>query len=69
MKALKSYISGDGFGIPKVLDEPLFLRRFQRTFSSLYYIFPDERFWPDDKVNLFFPFFVEKITKNLILGI
>ena len=50
LKAFKAYISGDGFGIPSVLDEPLVLRRFQRTFSSLYYIFPDPTFWPADKV-------------------
>ena len=51
-KALKAYISGDGFGIPSILDEPLVLRRFQRTFSSLYFIFPDTRFWPSDMVSL-----------------
>ncbi|XP_066927117.1 lysosomal phospholipase A and acyltransferase-like [Clytia hemisphaerica] len=49
-KALKAYISGDGFGIPSVLDEPLMLRRFQKTFSSLFYIFPDPSFWPKDMV-------------------
>ena len=53
-KALKAYISGDGFGIPSILDEPLVLRRFQRTFSSLYFIFPDSRFWPSDMVIVYF---------------
>lgn len=50
MKALKAYISGDGFSIPKILDKPLTLRKFQRTFSSLSYILPDSRFWKPDEV-------------------
>jgi len=50
MKAVKAFISGDGFGIPKVLDYPITLRAFQRTFSSLPYILPDESFWAKDEV-------------------
>ena len=50
VKAVKAYVSGDGFGIPKVLDYPVTLRAFQRTFSSMPYILPDSRFWANDEV-------------------
>ena len=50
VKAVKAYVSGDGFGIPKVLDYPVTLRAFQRTFSSMPYILPDSRFWTNDEV-------------------
>ena len=46
-----AYISGDGFGIPKILDKPIALRAFQRTFASLAFILPDKRFWQDQEVN------------------
>lgn len=50
MKAILAYISGDGFGIPSVLDNPKILRKFQRTFSSLAFILPDREFWKHDEV-------------------
>jgi len=49
VKAILAYISGDGFGIPKILDNPFYLRAFQRTFSSLPFILPDPRFWGKDE--------------------
>ena len=50
VKAIKAYVSGDGFGIPKVLDYPVTLRTFQRTFSSMPFILPDSKFWSNDEV-------------------
>lgn len=50
VKAILAYISGDGFGIPSVLDNPKILRKFQRTFSSLAFILPDREFWKHDEV-------------------
>lgn len=45
MKAAMAYVSGDGFGIPAILDKPQVLRQFQRTFPSLAFILPDPRWW------------------------
>jgi len=57
VKAVKAYISGDGFGIPKILDYPVTLRSFQRTFSSLPFILPDPQFWAADEVGNIFSLF------------
>ena len=50
VKAVQAYVSGDGFGIPSILDKPRVLRHFQRTFPSLAFILPDQRFWNKSEV-------------------
>ena len=53
-KAVLAYISGANFGIPSLIDKPIVLRQFLRTFSSLAYILPDSRFWKSDEVTFFY---------------
>ena len=50
VKAVRGYVSGDGFGIPSILDKPLLLRTFQRTFTSLAFLLPNKKFWEPDEV-------------------
>ena len=50
VKAVRAYVSGDGFGIPRILDKPLLLRTFQRTFTSLPFLLPNKQFWKPDEV-------------------
>ena len=45
IKPVMAYISGDSFGIPRVLDKPSVLREFQRTLPGLAFLLPDSRFW------------------------
>ena len=50
VKAVRAYVSGDGFGVPSILDKPLLLRTFQRTFTSLPFLLPNKKFWKPDEV-------------------
>jgi len=50
VNAVLGYISGDSFGIPSIVDKPITLRQFERTFSSMPYLLPDDRFWKPDEV-------------------
>ena len=50
VKSLRAYISGDPFGIPKLLDNPILMRAAQRTYTSLAFIRPIDSFWKPDEV-------------------
>lgn len=50
VNVLLAYISGYGFGIPRVIDRPRTLRTFQRTFSSIPYLLPDPHFWDEAEI-------------------
>ena len=54
VKALRAYISGDPFGVPRLLDSPILMRPAQRTYTSLSFIRPIEGFWKEDEVQLCF---------------
>jgi len=50
VKSLRAYISGDPFGIPKLLDNPILMRAAQRTYTSLAFIRPIDSFWKPNEV-------------------
>lgn len=56
VKALKAFISGDNFGFTFV--PTLTIRKEERTYSSLAYLMPSEKFWPKDEV------IISRPTKN-----
>lgn len=48
VKALKAFISGDNLGVTFV--HTLTIRKDERTFPSLAYLMPSDKFWPADEV-------------------
>ena len=52
VKSLRAYISGDPFGIPKLLDNPILMRAAQRTYTSLAFIRPIDSFWKPNEVKI-----------------
>lgn len=50
VKALKAFASGDNFGV--VVVRALTIRQDERTYPSLAYLLPSDRFWSNDEVLL-----------------
>lgn len=50
VKALKAFASGDNFGV--VVVRALTIRQDERTYPSLAYLLPSDRFWGNDEVLL-----------------
>ena len=48
VKALKAFISGDNLGVTLV--PTLTIRKDERTFPSLAYLMPSDKFWPPEEV-------------------
>lgn len=48
VKALKAFISGDNLGVTFV--QTLAFRKDERTFPSLAYLMPSDKYWPSDEV-------------------
>ena len=50
VKALKAFASGDNFGV--VVVRALTIRQDERTYPSLAYLLPSDRFWSNDEILL-----------------